>query len=80
MQAYMPKLIELCNEVSWKSGSSIKHSLTWYRLYILGLEYDPDEALKAVSHLGILARLADVSRKTGTWPRRTTRPRPSSAR
>jgi len=64
MAAYMPKLFELCNEVSWKSASSVKHSLTWYRLYIKALEYDPNEALKAISHLGILARLADMNRKT----------------
>lgn len=65
MAAYMPKLIEQCNEVSWNSGSSIKRYLTWYRLYVLLLGYNPDEALKAVSHLGILARLADINRKSG---------------
>lgn len=60
MKAFYPLLLTETEKVGWKSSTSIKRYLAWYRLYIRGLELNSGEAIKAVSHLHNLKVLAEV--------------------
>lgn len=65
MAAFFPQLLERTASVGWKSATSIKRYLGWYRLYLLGLQLPEEMAIRATSHLHTLYRLAHIDRKTG---------------
>ena len=65
MKAFFPYLIEQMENFGWKSGTSIKRYLAWYRLYLKQLQLDADAAVASVSHLHNLYVLAHLDRKTG---------------
>lgn len=60
MKAFFPMLLAQTEAIGWKSATSIKRYLAWFRLYILELGLDSKEAIRAVSHLHNLKVLADV--------------------
>lgn len=64
-RAFLPALLEQTAAVGWKSATSIKRYLAWYRLYIRELGFEPREAVNAVSHLHQLYVLANIDRKSG---------------
>lgn len=65
MKAFFPLLLERTASVGWKSATSIKRYLAFYRLYVLQLNFAPTTAIKAASHLHTLYRLAALDRKSG---------------
>lgn len=60
MKDFYPMLLSQTEAIGWKSATSLKRYLAWYRLYIRGLELNSGEAIKAVSHLHNLKVLAEV--------------------
>ncbi len=64
-KAFFPMLLEQTQAVGWKSATSIKRYLGWYRLYLRALQLEPNAAIGAVSHLHTLYKLAHIDRKTG---------------
>lgn len=65
MKSFFPILLQQTAAVGWKSETSIKRYLAFYRLYILQLQLNPEAAIRAVSHLHNLYKLAHIDRKTG---------------
>ena len=60
MAAFFPLLLAETEKVGWKSSTSIKRYLAWYRIYIRSLSLDSGAAIRAVSHLHNLKVLAEV--------------------
>lgn len=65
MKAFFPVLLQQTASVGWKSETSIKRYLAFFRLYIQQLSLDPSKAIRSVSHLHNLYKLAHLDRKTG---------------
>ncbi len=65
MKSFFPILLQQTSAIGWKSETSIKRYLAFYRLYIRQLQLNPDAAIRAVSHLHNLYKLAHLDRKTG---------------
>lgn len=65
MKDFMPTLLECVENLGFGSVGSIKRYLTFYRLYIREMNLNPDVAMKSVSHLHALSRIAALDRKTG---------------
>ncbi len=65
MKAFYPLLWARLENISWKSTSSFKRWLALVKLYLEQLDLNREKAVLSASSLFILARLADLDRKTG---------------
>lgn len=72
MKAFFPMLLQQTEAIGWKSATSIKRYLAWFRLYIMELGLESKDAIRAVSHLHNLKVLAEV--KSGALVDDTEKP------